>query len=713
MDASDHDPYAVTRGLLKGCLAAITLLVFAPFILRTLQLRSFASGRITDKSYDDLRTAAFMAAITFSSFIFFLQARRRFWLVSAYGLVLATYSVGYSKLLGSHGRWPLVNHSWRYAIHVLAHLWVAPYLKLSLKKIDEQTHVELMKVQFRSWRMAKFFLGLTIIGFAWPSVTVIRHLIHWGVSGQRFLTKDDLALVMLFTLTCGVLIAFSGLICGMSKVTWVGILQVANGLATGATVFDSMSALRFPIRAIPLVIYVSALFSVIFAWMRLPKLEADQETEQTNPLELLRNALGAANRRPITIWILALVLSLIFVAMSLQEGIPDRFSSQLMVRWGGGKHSDFEMRDWWRLFTSAFVHANRAHLENNLYGLLMGGLLAEIFFGPAQVLTLIVVSAVAGTATAVWEGNPCSVGASCAIYGLSGASLAFLVRNLGRIRMRDLIRLNGLVWISLLDIFHDSYAAIAKDYPQSGTNPGHWAGWLAGFSWGLCCAPRYESGILVLRRRRMVVVSLLALTIFALMVVGKQDSIGKLLKDKNYDAALPVLTQRIEGGQGRATEYVWRGIIRYNNGDYNGAMSDTNTALRLDPNDTDALLYHAFARCGIGDHAGAILDYNRILGLKPGDNYNYTIGRRADSFLALRRFAEAAQDYDAYIRKSPNEIWALEKGGYSHLRLAHNARAAMELPAALKLGDKKEVNKQTYAELSIAVLALALEAGKI
>ncbi|MER8183318.1 rhomboid family intramembrane serine protease [Kitasatospora sp. NPDC094015] len=86
---------------------------------------------------------------------------------------------------------------------------------------------------------------------------------------------------------------------------------------------------------------------------------------------------------------------------------------------------------WYRLLTSAFVHAGFAHLVTNLVSLLVLGPPLERALGRVRFLGLYLLSGLAGNALAylVDGGSLYSVGASGAIFGLLGATVVLVRRN--------------------------------------------------------------------------------------------------------------------------------------------------------------------------------------------------------------------------------------------------------------------------------------------
>jgi membrane associated rhomboid family serine protease len=80
--------------------------------------------------------------------------------------------------------------------------------------------------------------------------------------------------------------------------------------------------------------------------------------------------------------------------------------------------------DWWRLFTSAFLHYGPFHLILNMLALYWFGSLLEQRIGSGRFLLLYVVSGLAGSAGALIAAPTTpTVGASGAIFGILGAGL--------------------------------------------------------------------------------------------------------------------------------------------------------------------------------------------------------------------------------------------------------------------------------------------------
>ena len=81
--------------------------------------------------------------------------------------------------------------------------------------------------------------------------------------------------------------------------------------------------------------------------------------------------------------------------------------------------------EWYRLFTSVFIHIGIIHLICNMYSLYIIGSQLESFFVFTKYLIIYIVSGVIGNLFSVLFTNGISAGASGAIFGLFGALLYF------------------------------------------------------------------------------------------------------------------------------------------------------------------------------------------------------------------------------------------------------------------------------------------------
>ena len=102
-------------------------------------------------------------------------------------------------------------------------------------------------------------------------------------------------------------------------------------------------------------------------------------------------------------------------------------STRTLIQFGGNAVAYTKYGDYYRLFTSIFLHAGIMHLLCNMYSLYVIGPQVESFYGKIKYLSIFIISGISGSllSTALSGNNAISVGASGAIFGLLGAILYF------------------------------------------------------------------------------------------------------------------------------------------------------------------------------------------------------------------------------------------------------------------------------------------------
>jgi len=86
----------------------------------------------------------------------------------------------------------------------------------------------------------------------------------------------------------------------------------------------------------------------------------------------------------------------------------------------------------WTLLTATFLHGSLLHIFFNLYWLRMLGPMTVSEYGPARFIVLYMLTGASGfLASNLWSNYP-TIGASCAIFGLMGALIAYGRKRGGR-----------------------------------------------------------------------------------------------------------------------------------------------------------------------------------------------------------------------------------------------------------------------------------------
>jgi len=98
-----------------------------------------------------------------------------------------------------------------------------------------------------------------------------------------------------------------------------------------------------------------------------------------------------------------------------------------LLAWGGNL-LPATVEQPWRLFTAVFLHAGAIHLGFNMWALWNMGGIAERFYGNLQFLLIYLLSGLIGSLSSLYFAaqKAVSVGASGAIFGVTGALLAAL-----------------------------------------------------------------------------------------------------------------------------------------------------------------------------------------------------------------------------------------------------------------------------------------------
>ena len=175
---------------------------------------------------------------------------------------------------------------------------------------------------------------------------------------------------------------------------------------------------------------------------------------------------------------------------------------------------------------------------------------------------------------------------------------------------------------------------------------------------------------------------------------GLADLEAACLQEEDYALSISSCTQIIASGQsGEIQDYAWahvtRGSSYQETGEMALALADFNTALSLDPDNTDAFYNRGFWHAENGDHLRAIADFDRSSRLSPdeADVYN----ERGLSWAALGDHDRAFADYEKALSLDPGYHFALTNRGFSHQALGNPSRALRDWEAGIRIGGSDEI----------------------
>ena len=161
----------------------------------------------------------------------------------------------------------------------------------------------------------------------------------------------------------------------------------------------------------------------------LPKERTQGFRSQINAnTEFRRRLLDKSPRTPVTVGLIAINV-LVFVATLMDGAELLKPIGTVQIAWGANFGPYTTDGDWWRLFTSLFIHFGILHIAMNMLTLAVVGPLIERLYGSLTYLLIYLLAGMAsGLASIAWHPGVNSAGASGAIFGILGALLAAPLR---------------------------------------------------------------------------------------------------------------------------------------------------------------------------------------------------------------------------------------------------------------------------------------------
>lgn len=250
-----------------------------------------------------------------------------------------------------------------------------------------------------------------------------------------------------------------------------------------------------------------------------------------------------SSRTPVTFGLVA-VNSLVFIGMLFDGADLLQPTTRVSLAWGSNFGPYTTDGDWWRVFTSLFIHFGFVHIFANMWALAAFGPLVERLYGSTRYLLIYLLAGVFGSLCSI-SAHPLvnSAGASGAIFGVLGALLATLTRGRNHIPP-DVLR----------PVLRTTLAFIGWSVYSSLTNPGidyvaHMGGFAAGFILGWLAMP--TSGSEKKTLRRSVLNALSAASAAAILLIGgiwwAQSSVTSVIGEALYYRTVHWITLREPG----------------------------------------------------------------------------------------------------------------------------------------------------------------------
>jgi len=178
-------------------------------------------------------------------------------------------------------------------------------------------------------------------------------------------------------------------------------------------------------------------------------------------------------------------LAMIYFGWTRGLGLSGSENGLVLLVFGAKYGPAIAIGQYWRLLTACFLHIGPLHLLFNSWALFSFGQQLERRYGGARFIVLYLLAGVAGNVLSYLGSQSLSAGASGAIFGLLGASIAYLLTyrdqfgDWGRKQLTNMLVVAG-------------YNLVIGMTLGGIDNLGHVGGLVAGLAlgWGFC--PRYK-----------------------------------------------------------------------------------------------------------------------------------------------------------------------------------------------------------------------------
>jgi rhomboid protease GluP len=330
--------------------------------------------------------------------------------------------------------------------------------------------------------------------------------------------------------------------------------------------------------------------------------------------------------RPIVTWVLLAILVVVFIVETLLGGSTD---TEVLIRMGAKVTPLIAAGEYWRLFTSMFLHIGLMHLAFNGYALFVLGTELERLYGSGRFLAIYLLSGLFGSLFSYAFSDSLSAGASGAIFGLVGALAAFFAlhrKTLGAWGRRRLINIGIIVALNLF-----------WGLSQPGIdNLAHIGGLLSGLVLGWALAPRYELdpvAIRVLDTNRMGRYWL-ALTLAVAILVGGTTLATVVHRDSPRSHLLR--------GQQAIEAEAWDEVV-----------VELEQVLSQDPSlgDASTYFYLGLAHSYLEQPQPAAQAYEAAL--EQDSNHTPSLWNLAITYLDLEHYVEARAQFERYVEIYP------------------------------------------------------------
>lgn len=331
-------------------------------------------------------------------------------------------------------------------------------------------------------------------------------------------------------------------------------------------------------------------------------------------------------KKPIATWVL---LAIILAVFAVETAAGGSTQTDVLVRLGAKVTPLIAAGEYWRLFTSMFLHIGFMHLFFNTYALVVLGTELERIVGWQRFLVIYLFSGLYGSLASYAFSSSLSAGASGAIFGLIGALAAFFALHREQLGSWGQRRLWNIAFLIAINLF--------LGFTQPGIdNMAHLGGLACGLVLGWAMVPRYEIDPVHLRvvDRNNLGRYWPALVLAALIFVGGVVLVTFVQRDSPANLLF------------RAQDAIEREA-------WDEAVVELEQAVSQDPTLADAFFYLGLARNHLDQFQSAVHAYESALALEPG--FSSAHWNLAITYLDLERYADARTHFEIYLTLNPGE----------------------------------------------------------
>ncbi len=147
-------------------------------------------------------------------------------------------------------------------------------------------------------------------------------------------------------------------------------------------------------------------------------------------------------------------------------------------------------------------------------------------------------------------------------------------------------------------------------------------------------------------------------------------------------------------------EYIDKGVVKYESGDYSGAIQEYSKAIAVNSNSLTSYFNRGLAKMQLNDYPGAIVDFTSYLELNSTKEEVYSL--RGKCKMELEDFAGAMRDYNMAIKINQTAEHYINRGHLKY-RMKDFKGSISDCSAALKL---EPDNSRGYLIRGVSKLAL-------